>query len=65
MNVRGFYRPSGYGKSFIRALRNTTVDQDIQSAGLEKMAGPGDTFFCAYMGDFENVVVSFFFDCFR
>jgi hypothetical protein len=30
LNVRGFHRPSGYGKRFIRALRDTAIYQDIQ-----------------------------------
>jgi len=55
MNVRGFHRPSGYGKGFIRPLRNTAVDQDIQFTGLKKMTGTRNTFFSPKMGNLKNI----------
>jgi hypothetical protein len=55
MNVRGFHGPSGYGKVFIRPLRNTAVDQDIQFTGLKKMTGTRNRFFSPKMGNLKNI----------
>ncbi len=55
MNVRWFNGPSGYGKGFIRPLRDPAIDQDIQFTGLKKMAGARNTFFSSKMGNLKNI----------
>jgi hypothetical protein len=47
LNVGRFYRPSNYRKRFIRPLSDAAVNQDIQTRGLQKMAGTGNRFFSA------------------